>query len=303
MTTSSNASLASDMYTDVPEPQIPNGWRLKTALASVYVGLFLSFIDTTIVAVAIPTIATEFDDFARSTWLVTAYLLTYMSFGIIMARLSDLFGRKTIEIFSLVLFMSCSITCALSRSMLELIVSRALQGIGGSGLYSMTMIIAPNAVGRRKMPMMAALVSVVQVVSGPCLGGAIAHDKNSSTWRWIFWMNLPIGGLALLGLCATLPPDKDKRKFVGEQFASIDFLGAALLLTFSILLVFALQQAGTFVYAWDSPAVIASLTTSGTALAGFWLWEEVLANRPNLKVQGIFPIEIAKTRAMAATIL
>ena len=101
----------------VHDPQLPKltGWRLKVVLTSLFVGLFLSFLDTTIVAVALPTIATQFNDFDHSTWVLTAYLLTYMAFAIIISRLSDIFGKKAIEVTSFVLFIAFSLACGLSK--------------------------------------------------------------------------------------------------------------------------------------------------------------------------------------------
>ncbi len=134
------------------EPQSPplaidvTGWRRTLLFTAIFIGQFLSFLDTTIVSVALATIASQFDDYSRSTWVVTAYLLTYMAFAIVITRLSDIFGRKTIEIASFVIFLGFSLGCALSQSMTQLIIFRAFQGIGGSGLFSMTIVIGLNAV-------------------------------------------------------------------------------------------------------------------------------------------------------------
>ena len=282
------------------------GWRQHCIIASVFMGLFLSFLDTTIVAVALPTISDQFGGFARSSWVITAYLLTYMAFGIILARLSDFFGSKAIEVTSLVLFLIFSIACAVSQNMFQLIVFRALQGIGGSGLYSMTMVINLRIVSPRKMPLMAAVLSLVQVVSGvlgPVLGGAMAHSRTSDTWRWIFWINLPLGGVALATIMVAWPHEKGKKVLAKAALSSIDFLGAFLLLAFSILLVFALVEAGTRAYSWGSAAIIVSLVLSGLSLVAFVAWQEILTRRPTWPVEGIFPLEVVKMRVMGSTIL
>jgi hypothetical protein len=120
-------------------PQVPplSGWRLTTVFLASLVGLFLSLLDTTIVAVSLTSIANHFQDFERSTWVINAYLLSYMAFAIIISRLSDPFGRKTVQVVAFTIFIAFSIGCALSQTMAQLIVFRALQGVGGSGLYSM----------------------------------------------------------------------------------------------------------------------------------------------------------------------
>lgn len=229
-----------------------------------------------------------------------------MAFGIILARLSDTFGKKAIEVASLVLFLIFSLACALSKNMIQLIVFRAIQGIGGSGLFSMTMVINLNIVEASKMPVVAAMVSLIQIVSGvlgPVLGGAIAHSRTGDTWRWIFWLNLPLGGLALLALLVAWPQESDKKLSIRSALASIDFLGAGLLLVFSILLVFALVEAGTHVYEWRSPVIIASLVISVVALALFLAWQELLSRRSAWSVEPIFPLELVKMRVLGSTIL
>lgn len=283
-----------------------SGWRLRCVVGSVFVGTFLSFLDTTIIAVALPTISNQFNDYERSSWVFTAYLLTYMAFGIILARMSDIFGKKAIEVTSMLVFLVFSLGCALSKNMIQLIVFRALQGVGGSGLFSMTMVINLNIVDPKKVPTVGAMVSLVQAISaalGPVLGGAIAGDGTSGSWRWIFWLNLPIGGLALALLLVAWPRNEIDKMSTKAALASIDFLGAGLLLVFSILLVFALVEGGNQTYAWNSPAVIVTFVVSGLALVAFVAWQELISRREAWSVQGIFPLEVMKMRVVGSTIL
>ncbi len=282
------------------------GWRLHLVLTSLFLGLFLSFLDTTIVAVALSTIATQFNDFDHSTWVLTAYLLTYMAFAIIMSRFSDIFGKKSVEVASFVVFLCFSLACGLSQSMTQLIVFRALQGIGGSGLYSMTMVVAVNLVAPSKMGMMGAAVGMVIVVSGvlgPVLSGAISNDPNSDTWRWIFFVNLPVGGLALAALLVAWPSQKTQKSFSRSAFKSIDILGCVLLLAASVLLIFALQEGGAFVYAWSSATIIACLVISGLSWVGFFVWQQCLAAHPHWTVKLVFPIGVLRQRVVGAAML
>lgn len=300
------SAQSSPTQLDTPPIVQIEGWRRTLLLISVFIGLFLSFLDTTIVSVALATIANQFNDFSRATWVVTAYLLTYMAFAIIITRLSDIFGRKAVEVMNFVLFIAFSLGCALSRSMTELIIFRAFQGIGGSGLFSMTMVIAMNTVPPRKRGIMAGLVGLVLVTSGvlgPVLSGAITHNHHSSTWRWIFWLNLPIGGIALAVLLIAWPSDKSHASFTRASFISIDFVGCILLLAASILLIFALQEGGAYTYAWNSGTIIACLATSVVAFLGFIGWQEWLASHPNLPVKLIFPIKVAGQRVLGSAML
>jgi MFS family permease len=288
-------------------PQLrPTGWRLVLLLGSLYTGLFLSFLDTTIVAVALPTIAFEFNDFSRATWTLTSYLLTYMAFAIIISRFSDFFGKKAVEAASFVIFIAFSLGCGLSNNMTELIVFRALQGIGGSGLFSMTMIIGFSIVQPKQIPMVGAGVGVVMVISGvlgPILSGAITHSRTSNTWRWIFYLNIPIGGLALAALLLAWPREEKAKLFTRNAFKSIDFLGCLLLLAASVLLIFALEEAGAYVYAWSSPTIIACLVISGVAAIAFIAWQECIAVHPDWTVQLVFPISVARSRILGSAIL
>ncbi|KAK5173542.1 uncharacterized protein LTR77_002223 [Saxophila tyrrhenica] len=289
------------------KPQTPTlaGWRRNLILTSLFLGLFLSFLDTTIVAVALPTIATQFDDFDSSTWVLTAYLLTYMAFAIIISRFSDIFGKKTVEVASFSLFLAFSLACGLSKNMTQLIIFRALQGIGGSGLYSMTMIIALTIVEPSKMGMIGATVGMVLVTSGvlgPILSGAIANDPTSDTWRWIFYLNLPVGGLALVALLVAWPREKTEA-FSKASFRRIDVLGCMLLLAASVLLIFALEEGGAFVYAWSSPTIITCLVVSGLGFVAFFAWQQCLAAHPQWTVQLVFPMSVLRQRVVGAAIL
>ena len=290
-----------------PQPMMElSGWRRTVLLIALFTGLFLSFLDSTIVSVALATIASQFHDFEHATWVVTAYLLSYMAFAIIIARLSDIFGLKVVEMASFLLFIGFSLGCALSQNMMQLIVFRALQGIGGSGLYSMTMIIALKAVPMRQMGMISGVIGMVLVMSGvlgPVLSGAITGDHNSSTWRWIFYLNVPIGGVALVALKIAWPSDKSKKQFTRKAFLSVDVLGSVLLLAASVLLIFALQEAGAFIYAWDSSIIVACLCVAGTALVAFVLWQEWLDRHSDWPVKLVFPVRVARQRVVGAAMM
>jgi MFS family permease len=108
-----------DRAPTTPEGQ-PSGWRLNLVLAATFVGLCLSLLDTTIVAVSLPTIAEHFDEFDRSTWIINAYLITYMAFSIVIARMSDIFSCRSVQAVSFIIFIAFSLGCALSTSMTQL---------------------------------------------------------------------------------------------------------------------------------------------------------------------------------------
>lgn len=229
-----------------------------------------------------------------------------MAFAIIIARLSDIFGKKTVEIASFVMFIGFSLGCALSQNMTQLIVFRALQGIGGSGLYSMTMIISLNLVPARQYGMISGILGMVLVLSGvlgPVLSGAITDDHTSSTWRWIFYMNVPIGGIALVLFTIAWPRDKSQKSFTRKALLSVDLLGSLLLLAASVLLIFALQEAGAFIYAWNSAIIISCLVASAVAFVAFVVWQEWLDIHPNFPVRMVFLIQVARQRIVGAAMM
>lgn len=280
------------------------GWRLLLTMLAAFTALFLSMLDTSIVAVALPTIANEFQNFSDSNWIFTAYMITYMAFGIILARLSDIFGLAFVEILSMIVFMVFSLACALSKSMLQLIIFRSFQGIGGSGMFSMATVIGAKVLPTEKLGMLATYVASTQTVSvilGPILSGVIT---GNGSWPWIFWLNLPVCGSALVVFLLAWPRQKETgSKLLKGALARVDFLGGGLLLAASILLIFALQQAGTHVYAWDSAATIACLTISGLSFVGFVGWQVWLVSKPKVKVQYIFPIHLASERVLGSAII
>lgn len=199
---------------------------------------------------------------------------------------------------------------------------RALQGIGGSGLYSMTMIIALNAVPPEKNGLIAAMIGVTLTIGGivgPLLSGkctvdlAATSDRltvrsgaicNTTTWRWIFYLNLPTGAIALVGFIISWPKDKTRKAFTKSSFLKIDYLGSILLLAASSLIVYVMQEAGTYVIQWDSAMVGAMLTLVPACFIGFIVWQMYIAAHPEAKVQMIFPVQIiVKQRVIAGAVL
>ncbi|KAH9810508.1 Major facilitator superfamily domain, general substrate transporter [Teratosphaeria destructans] len=294
-----------------PQPSDPqrleiSQWRGVVIMVSIFIGLFLSFLDTSVVAVALASIANEFGEFGNSNWVFTSYMLSYMAFGIILSRLSDIFGMAAVEIFSMLTFTAASLGCALSQSMLQLIVYRAIQGIGGSGLFSLTMVIGLRTIAPEKAQMMATYVGVTQtiaVVLGPILGGWVTSGASDS-WRWIFYLNLPACIPAIVAFCLVWPWRSDVRRPSWTALRKVDVVGTLLLLLASVLLVFALQEAGAEKYAWNSPIIVAAFVVSGSAATAFVIWEIGLEKMSSSwQVEVVFPIRLLGDRALAAAFI
>lgn len=161
---------------------------LTSFVSSLCCGLFLSLLDTTIVATAIFTIGEDLGCLQSVTWVALSYTLSYVGCTVIFARLGDIFGRRNAYLAAGIIFLACSIGCGFCRSLWQLIVLRALQGVGGSGLYSLTLIILPeiSPLSKRKcIGGLGGLVIAISGVLGPVLGGLIT---KYASWQWIFWI-------------------------------------------------------------------------------------------------------------------
>lgn len=144
--------------------------------------------DTTIVATALYTIGVDLKSLSSINWIALAYTLSYLGCAVIFARLADIYGRRNAYIAAFVIFLGFSLGCGFSTSLTTLIACRALQGVGGSGLYSLTFVILPEISPPKMFQAMGALVGAVVAMAGvlgPVLGGVITHY---TTWKWIFWI-------------------------------------------------------------------------------------------------------------------
>ena len=284
------------------------GWRLVVVEAFLCLGLLLSIVDASIVATALVSIEDYFGEFLESIWVVLSYLLTYMVFALLWGRLSDVLGRKWMVVAAWAIFTAFSLGCGLANSLDQLIAFRALQGVGGSGLYSLCNVLIPEITPRKHFATMSAATGVVFAISsvlGPVLGGVISQD---STWRWIFLLNVPCGVVALLALVFAWPnppnPYPDLSAPLSALVHHVDFFGTLLLLSFSVLLVFALQQAGAAEFAWDSPAIIVTLAIAGACLLGIAAWIALLDfKKGKIPINPILPVRVLTNRILIAAVL
>ena len=249
--------------------------------------MLLAALDSTIVATALPTIVNELGGLAHLSWVVTAYLLAQTIVTPIYGKLGDLYGRKRVLQFAIVIFLIGSALCGLSQSMMHLILFRAIQGLGGGGLMVTTQavvgdIIPPRERGRYQGIFGAAFG--VASIAGPLLGG---YFTTNLTWRWIFYINLPLGILALVVLAATLPAQSS---FVRH---AVDYAGAGLL-AISLAALILLTDLGGVVYAWASPTMIALIVVAIVGLILFSIVERRAA-------EPILPLRLFRIRDVWVT--
>ncbi|OIW28775.1 MFS general substrate transporter [Coniochaeta ligniaria NRRL 30616] len=284
------------------------GWRLYVLTFALCLSLFLSTLETTIVSTSLISITDALGGFDERDWVVTSYLITYTGFLVIYAKFSDVLGRKPMLLLAVGLFTVFSIVCGSISSLLQLIIFRAFQGMGASGIYAMVTVMNPEMVPSSQWGTYVAITSVVFVLSsvlGPVLGGVInGHDHSS--WRWVFLLNAPTGAIAT-GLIAFLLPNhfpykataatassRWHDKFTLKSLARLDLIGAFLLLASSILLVFGFEEAGAR-YPWSSAAVLSTLIIGGLLLVGFVIWEKVVSHERFVQ-EPVFPLRLMKDR-------
>ena len=186
--------------------------HLAVVMAGLMLVLLLASLDQTIVSTALPTIVSELGGLEHLSWVVTAYLLAVTVVTPMYGKLGDLYGRKVVLQGALVLFLVGSALCGLAESMTELIVFRAIQGLGGGGLIVSAQaaigdVVAPSE--RGKYTGLFGAVFGVSSIAGPLIGGFLT---THASWRWIFYVNLPVGAAAFVVLAATLPAVAERRR-------------------------------------------------------------------------------------------
>ena len=244
-------------------------------LSGILLGMFLAALDQTIISTALPTIAADLSGVEHLSWVVAVYLLTSTASTPIYGKLSDLYGRRSLLQGAIAIFIGGSVLCAIAQSMPQLIIARAFQGLGGGGLITLAHAVLADHVSPRERGRYQGYLSGVWAsasVGGPVLGGFFVDHLS---WRWVFWINLPVGALAYL-LCWRALRHLTRR----SERRSIDYLGAALL-TGGVASLLLVATWGGSQFSWLSPPIIA-LSLGGVALLSLFLIQELRAIEPIL---------------------
>jgi EmrB/QacA subfamily drug resistance transporter len=281
-----NASVASQQDGDFELSKAEHR-RILAIVGALMLGMFLASLDQTIVATALPTIAGDLHGLNHLSWVVTAYLLASTISTPLWGKLGDLYGRKNLFQLAIIIFLVGSMLSGLSQNMIELIAFRAMQGIGAGGLMvgaqAITGDVIPPRLRGRYLSYFGAVFGLSSVL-GPLAGGLFTQDLS---WRWVFYINVPIGIVALfvIGTVLHIPVKKVQHK--------IDWSGISLL-SAGVTAIILLTTWGGTQYAWSSPTII-GLGILGIALILGFCLVETKAKEP------IIPLKLFKGRTFSAT--
>ncbi len=258
----------------------------KVAFGAIVLAMLPAVLDQTILATALPTIAADLGRLTDLSWVVTAYVVAAAATTPLWGKLGDRHGRKPLLELSLALFLAASAACGLAQDLTMLVLARAVQGAAAGGLMTLAMaavgdLVSPRERGRYQGYIAAAFA--VATVVGPLIGGVLV---DNASWRWVFYVNLPLGLVALAGLRLRLPAPE-----VETARRPLDALGAALLAGATSALMLVCIWGGDR-YAWGSPAIVA-LIAAGVVLAVTLVMRERRAADP------IVPLDLLRTRVVA----
>ncbi|MET9377590.1 MDR family MFS transporter [Streptomyces sp. NPDC002992] len=257
---------------------------VRVVLLALMIAMLLAMLDNMIIGTAMPTIVGELGGLEHLSWVVTAYTLATAASTPIWGKLGDMFGRKGVFLTSIVIFLIGSVLSGMAQDMGQLIGFRAVQGLGAGGLMVGVMAIIGDLIPPRergKYQGMMAGVMALAMIGGPLVGGTITDHWG---WRWSFYINLPLGAVALAMVTAVLHLPKKER----DRSTRIDFLGAALL-TVGITAIVLVTTWGGTEYAWGSATIVGLSVTGVAALAAF-LRVETRAADP------VVPLHIFRSR-------
>jgi len=271
----------------------PPGYRFsKGRILAIYSGLMvallLAALDQTIVATALPRVVSELGGITQYSWVFTAYVLGSTVTVPLYGKLGDAHGRKPMFMIAISIFLVGSVLCGLAQNMVQLVVFRAIQGVGAGGLFPLTlamvaMIVPPRDRGRYQ-GLIGSVFAGASII-GPLVGGFIV---DNASWRWIFFVNVPVGIAAMAVIAVTMP----KRPYRQEH--SIDWLGAGVLALGTTALLLGLVWGGSD-YPWGSPQVLGALVAAVVLLALFGLVESRVR-------EPILPFDLLRNQTVASSV-
>ncbi|KAI0521271.1 putative MFS transporter [Xylaria bambusicola] len=282
----------SPAHADTGAAKGPSATSIALTMASLCLSAFLSSLDLTIVTTAVPSIVASFHSTSGYIWIGSAFILGFTAVTPIWGSVADIWGRKPIILSALATFLVGSLLCALSPNISTLIGARVVQGIGASGMSVMVNTIICDMFSLRERGLYLAITSIVWAIGsavGPVLGGVFTARLS---WRWCFWINLPIGGVVFIGLLLFLKlPSPSTPIWAGIK--AIDWTGSLLCLGGTVMVLLGLDFGDT-VHPWSSAAVINLIVFGAVTIGIFVVNEWKFAHNP------IVPLHLLSTWSKAA---
>ncbi|QRW19605.1 major facilitator superfamily transporter [Rhizoctonia solani] len=253
--------------------------KLLVVFLSLFVCLFVSFLDQTSVSTVLPAIAHDLGAADRINWVGISFLVATTSSQIVIARLSDIFGRKLVLISVIILFSMGNLLSGFAQTPVWLFIARAISGIGGGGINSLCMIITSDVVSLKERGKYQGFLGAAVALGsgiGPLIGGAL----STAGWRWVFWFTVPISITCIAQLWWLLPQNELSGNFL-EKVRKVDFMGSILSLASIVLILVPISGGGTY-YSWNSALVIAMVSVGSVLVIIFLLVEWRIATLPIL---------------------
>ncbi|KAL9075033.1 MAG: hypothetical protein Q9157_004168 [Trypethelium eluteriae] len=268
-----------DKYADAEKNFNVRSPKFWIIIIGIYVSIFLVALDRMIIATAIPSITDEFHSIEDIGWYGSAYMLTGAIFNPLFGRIYQLYTTKSVFLLSVVIFEAGSALCGAAPSSTSFIVGRAIAGIGAAGIFCGSMIIVISLVPLRRRPMFNSVFGMafgVSSVLGPLIGGAFSDDAKL-TWRWCFYINLPVGGFTIMAMLLFLHLESPPREQLSllNQLKRLDPLGLFFFIPSMICLILALQWGGS-TYPWSAPQIIGLLVTFAITFVMFLVVEVLM---------------------------